>query len=110
MPQPIDLQSELMRVTTAERIQQVAARNAQVMQQRSAAQQQQQQVEAESQVRETTQSEHGEVDPNGRPDARKRRKNKKAAPDDTKTRTFYSAAEKTEVVEDPDEHRLDISV
>ena len=112
MPQPIDLQSELSRVTAAERIQQLAARNAQAMQQRSVAQQQQQEVEADSQVRETTEAEHGQVDPDGDANKQKGRKEKKKppSPEDIKAHTIYTADEKPEVIESPEEHNLDISV
>lgn len=112
MPQPIDLQTQLTQVTAAERIQQVAARQAQALQQRSAAQQQQQQVEAETQVRETTEAEHGKVDADNDAHAQKRRKGKKKplTPEDIKAHTFYSADEKPEVIEDPEAHRLDISI
>lgn len=111
MPQPIDLQTELMRVTAAERVQHATARAAQVTQQRSAAQQQHEQVAAESQVREATHAEEGQVDADGRPDPRKRRRARKGRPaEDAKVRTFYTADEKPEVVEDPEQHRLDISI
>lgn len=112
MPQPIDLQTELMRVTAAERVQHLANRTAQAVQQRAAHQQQQQQVEAESQVQEAAQAEQGRVDPDEKADERKRRKKKKeqAQAADPSVRTFYTPHEKPEVVEDPEEHRLDISI
>lgn len=110
MPQPVDLQSELMRVTQAERVQQLANRNAQVMQHRAATVQQQQEAQADSQVVETAQAEEGKVDPDGKGDEKKRRKRRKNKVEDTSIRTFYTAQEKPEVVEDPGEHHLDISI
>jgi hypothetical protein len=112
MPQPIDLQSELMRVNAAERMQQLTARSVHAAQQRTTMQQQQQQVEAESQVRHTTEAEEGKVDADDKAGKEKRRKGKKAKPayDDTKARTIYSADEKPEVLENPEDHSLDISI
>ena len=62
MPQPIDLQSELGRLTAAERVQQITTRASLVAQQRLAADEQQQDVNIETQVQETH-AKSGEVEP-----------------------------------------------
>lgn len=53
MPQPIDLQTQLSQVTTAERIQQLSERLSLTAQQRSSAEMQEQRVTAETQVQQT---------------------------------------------------------
>lgn len=55
MPQPIDLQTELARITTMERVQQISDRLSLAAHQRMADQAVQQQVNAETQTRQTEQ-------------------------------------------------------
>ena len=107
MPQPIDLQSELSRVTAAERVQQVTERASQLAQHRATVQQQQQLGESEAQVQKARHSdEEPGVDPEAREKDRERRRRKAATP--PSARTFYTAEERPEVVEAPEEHRLDL--
>lgn len=109
MPQPIDLQSELSRVTAAERVQQVSERASQQAQQRATVQQQQQLAQAESQVNRARPSdERAGVDPEAHDKERERRRAKRNAPAAPSTRTFYTQEERSEVVEDPGEHRIDL--
>ena len=61
MPQPIDLQTELARITSVERIQQIADRASLAAQQRVAMSAQEQRVAVETQVQQT-QSKSEEVD------------------------------------------------
>jgi hypothetical protein len=53
MPQPIDLQTELGRITAAERIQQISDRASLAGQQRTAAEIQEQRIQVETQVQQT---------------------------------------------------------
>ncbi len=109
MPQPIDLQSELSRVTAAERVQQVTERASQLAQQRATVQQQQQLAQAETQVNEAKHSEERSgVDPEANDKDRERRRAKRSAPAAESTRTFYTQEERSEVVDDPGEHRIDL--
>jgi hypothetical protein len=62
MPQPVDLQVELARVTAADRVQQVADRLSLAAQQRMAAEAEQDGVNHETQVQETAQSQSEGVD------------------------------------------------
>lgn len=112
MPQPIDMQSEISRVSMAERIQDAATRSSLAAQQRAAIDAEQTDQIRDTQVNQTEQAENPEVDAEGR---RKnpyagRRKKRKASPGDEKTHTVYNAHETKEVLEDPDAHGLDISI
>jgi len=113
MPQPIDMLSEISRTTMAARVQEASTRA-----NMAALHNAQEQVEAEhrakeTKVGETTESENPEVDAKGR---RKnpfvKRKNKKRSPADSDdpSHVFYTAGEAKQVVDDPDEHDLDIRV
>ncbi len=109
MPQPVDLPSELMRVTAAERVRQITERASLAAQQRASAHQQEEQVRVETQVHETVQPERAEVD--SAPEDRKRRRGRSDDSDSDKaSRTFYDPDEKPRVVEDDEGHRIDISV
>lgn len=62
MPQPVDLQVELARVTAADRVQQVADRLSLAAQQRMAAEAEQDGINHETQVQQTEQSQSEGVD------------------------------------------------
>ncbi len=62
MPQPVDLQTELGRVSAAERIQQIADRASLATLQRAAEEVAQNRVSQESQVQQATQSESEQVE------------------------------------------------
>lgn len=109
MPQPIDLQSELSRVTAAERVQHVAERASQLAQHRAAIQQQQQQAQAENQVQRSRHAdERAGVDPDENEKDRGRRKSRRGIATDPSSRTFYTSEERPEVVDDPEEHHIDL--
>jgi hypothetical protein len=113
MPQPIDLQTELMRVTAAERVQQAVDRVSLAAQGRASAHLQQDGLVKETLVQQTTQAEQSRVEEEGRgdPNRRKRRRSPSNAPAaDPASRTFYAVDEKPHVVDDPGEHHLDVTV
>ena len=112
MPQPIDMQSEISRVSMAERIQEASTRSSLAAQQRAALDTEQNDQLKEVQVNQTEQAENPEVESEGR---RKnpyagRRKKRKPSPDDERTHTVYNSHEAKEVLDDPDAHGLDITV
>ena len=115
MPQPIDPNTELGRITAAERIQQVADRASLAAQARLTEDANTTRVNSERQVHETEQKSQ-EVDEELRrrtPYVGKRRKKKKDAHDpetNAAARTFYTPGEGAEIVDDPDNHNLDLSV
>lgn len=105
MPQPIDVQTELARITTLERVQQISDRLSLAAHQRMADQAEQQQVAAETQAHEAEQK-SDEVNRDahhGTPERRGRRRGE-AEPDGKKQGAAMPP------VPPPEEHRLDISV
>jgi hypothetical protein len=99
MPQPIDMQTELGRAALVDRIQEAAARAAQLTAQRAQAEAAQRAVE-ESQVHDTKETEGSEVDADGKsgshPDRKKQRREEK--PDAERPRSKG------------DDHAFDVSV
>ena len=115
MPQPIDPNTELARVTATDRIQQIADRVSLAAQTRTAAAALQEQVDVESQVQQMTQKNQQVDDELKRrsPYVGKRRRKKKGGGKDSEndsTHTFYNAAEHAEVADDPEEHNIDVTV
>ncbi len=113
MPQPVDFQTEMGKVTAAERIQQIADRASLAAQQRTSEDAEIDRVTAEKQVKETLESE-GEQ--SQKTDAEAHRKNpflgrRKKRDKRTKdsANVFYSADEKEQVVEEEGQD-FDISV
>jgi hypothetical protein len=113
MPQPIDLQTELMRVTAAERVQQAVDRVSLAAQGRLAAHLQQDRFEKETRVQESRHAAQDAVDADGRGGKQGRRRSKRdgegGGPASTAVRTFYTGRERPEIVEDPGEHQLDVT-
>ncbi len=110
MPQPIDPNTEILRATAAERIQQIADRASLAAQSRGAAEAADEQVRAESQVKQMNQKSE-EVESELRrknPYQGRRRKRKKDG--DHPSITLYNAAEQEEFTDDPDAHDLDIII
>ena len=104
MPQPVDLQTEVGRVTAAERIQAIADRASLAGQQRQITEVEEERVQAETQVQDTAETENRGVDAEGH------RKNPFAG-----RRRRRDAAEKQggdkELVEDAEEgHQIDITI
>lgn len=116
MPQPIDPFSELGRVITAERIQQIADRTSLVAQRHIRHNVQEELLAAEQQVRETEEkSQHVEQDLRRRnPFAgRRHRRGQDAAQDDEtrrKQHTVYTPDESTSVMDEPDDHEFDVTI
>ncbi|MBL7648333.1 MAG: hypothetical protein JNK74_19315 [Candidatus Hydrogenedentes bacterium] len=114
MPQPIDPQTEIGRATAAERIQQIADRVSLAAQARAAAEMANARASAETQVHQAMRK-NDEVDRELRrrtpfSGRRKRQGGGQEAPEDTRTRHFYNAAEKEVVADDDSAHRLDIEI
>ena len=113
MPQPIDPNTEIMRTSVAERIQQVADRASLAAQARSASEAEARTVHLESEV-DAAHQKSEEVDAETRRRApfmgkRKRRRDKKESKP-SRAFTQYNAEEKPEILEDPEAHGLDISI
>lgn len=114
MPQPIDMQTEIARVTMADRIQDATSRAALAAQQRAVTEEEGLQLRAETSVEETpeTQSEH--VDEDGRrkaPFVRKRSKGKKKGKGGSAeaASATYTASHQKEIPES-DDHDLDVTI
>lgn len=112
MPQPIDMQSEISRVAMAERIQEASTRASLAAQQRAALDSEEEDKLRDTHVNETEKGENPDVDADGK---RKnphgtRRKKRKSTKHDAATHTIYNAHESKEILEDPDNHGLDISI
>ena len=114
MPQPIDPHTELARLTTAERIQQIADRSSLAAQARNSEEAEKARTNAETNVQQTDQKSE-EVDQelrrkNAFIGRRRKKKNKDAQQDETTEHTFYNADERQEIVPDPDDHNLDVTI
>ncbi|MFP6583931.1 MAG: hypothetical protein VCD00_15435 [Candidatus Hydrogenedentota bacterium] len=112
MPQPIDMLSEISRVHMAERMQDVASRSSLAAQQHAATESKENDHARETQVNETEKAEHSRIDADGRnknPSAKKRGKRKKG-PTNEQSHTVYTASEEKEVLQDPDDHDLDVTI
>lgn len=113
MPQPVDFQTEMGRLSAAERIQQIADRASLAAQARTTEDMEVDRVAAEQQVQETLES---ESEQSQRVDAESRRKNpflgrrkKRGKRTKDSAHVFYSADEKERVV-DEEGQDFDISV
>ncbi len=120
MPQPVDMPTEIARVTAAERIQQSTVRSSLVAQQRLANEAEQERVNAETYVQQTDPKSE-DVDRelrrrNPYMGRRRRREADKESGDDQGTERedaahrFYTADEQEQTVEDPADHRLDVTI
>lgn len=115
MPQPIDPQTELGRITAAERIQQIADRASLAAQARVASDAANAQANAEKQVREAK-AKNEEVDRELRRKVpfvgrrRKRQGGDESGSNDERSRHFYNASEKDVLADDPDRHGFDVEI
>ncbi|MCC6694163.1 MAG: hypothetical protein IT365_00905 [Candidatus Hydrogenedentes bacterium] len=111
MPQPVDLQTELARVTAAERIQQSADRASLAAQQRAASTVEQTRVNAETQVQQTVEAESEQIDQDGRRKnpfvGRRRRRAKEEIAGPTPP---ASAGDLKVIPEGTEKHELDITI
>ena len=110
MPQPVDLQTELARVTAAERIQQIADRASMAAQHRTASELQREQLDHETVVYETHQPESRAVDPESHrqnPFAGRRRRRK---PDQKPESAGDAQLESDELDVDAEQHHIDVSI
>ena len=112
MPQPIDPNTEIMRIAAAERIQQIADRASLAAQTRDTAAADEHRIDAESQVQRADQkSEQVESELRRRnPYLGRRKRKKKGRGQADNAHTFYDADENAQIAEDPEEHNLDISI
>ena len=114
MPQPIDLQTELARTNTVERIQQIADRVSLVAQQRTAVEADEERLRQEQQIQQTPETENPEVDADGHrknPTVGRRRRRKRDQSDaDKSAKTVYNATEETEAAGDTEGSKLDVSI
>ncbi len=111
MPQPIDPNTEIMRMSVAERIQQIMDRTSLAGQAHHASHAADEQVGMETLVQQLDQKDPV-VDDEARrrnPYRGKRQKKKDAASSDA-AHVFYTASERRELADDPDAHTLDVEV
>ena len=106
MPQPVDLQTEVARVSAADRVQQIADRVSLAAQQRQVLSVEQERVDVETQVQGTADTQNREVDADGRRRnpfvGRRQRRRKTGAqePGEETPPAFYNAGEEVEEVAD----------
>ena len=109
MPQPIDLQTELGRLTAVERVQFVTQRAATMAQQRMAALEREEQVRIETRVAETPETDSGKVNPDERRRSDREGRGRRGEEEDRAARTLYDEHEHAKVLDDPEEHHLNVS-
>ena len=100
MPQPIDMQSELNRVTMAERMQDAATRTSLAAHHRAQLEVEEDERVHETQVNETEEAKKSEVDKDGRrkaPFVKRRAKKKKKTDDDDASHVLYTSHEQKEI-------------
>lgn len=117
MPQPIDMQTELARATITERIQDTMGRTSLAALQRAADEKDAARVAAQTQVDESNETDNRAIDGEDRRKnpfaSRRRRREKSEGGQDEKNESahqFYTAHDGATVVEDPDDHQIDISI
>lgn len=114
MPQPIDMQTEMARITMAERMQE-AARAQLAAHQRAASEQDKLRVDMETAVHDTDESQNEHIDGEQKrrnPYSRLRKKKRKESGElrDPAASVFYTAADGKQIAEDPEDHGLDVTV
>ena len=114
MPQPIDMQTELGRTIMAERVQEAVGRTSLAAQARSLQESDEDRLENETLVHETHETENRRLDEDARrknPFVGKRRRRKRPTDQREKaSKVFYTPKEGEEIAEDPDDHRLDVTI
>lgn len=113
MPQPVDLQTEMGRVTQAERVQQALDRASLAAQQRAALEVQEKRVQTETQVQETqTMADRVEAEARRRNPylGKRRRKPRQEDAQTDASAIFYNANEKPEIAETTEGKKLDLTV
>lgn len=109
MPQPIDPQSELARVSQAERVQQFAERAAINAQLRASDEMAAEDLAMEQQVRQTRQKDEHVDEENRRRNPYAGRRKKRSKEEDQASHVFYDEHERPEIADD-DQHNLDITI
>ena len=113
MPQPVDMLSEIVRTSMAERVQEATTRANMAALQHGREKIEEDHRAKETLVEETAETENPEVDVDGKKkDQQKKRSRKRHEPDaaEEASHTVYAADEKSKVLDDPDVHDLDVSV
>lgn len=111
MPQPIDPSSELARVSQAERVQSLADRAALNAQLRASGEMAEKDRVVEQQVRQTHQKDERVEEEEAKqrnPYAGQRKKRKRE--EGIAANVFYDSHERPEIVDDDDNHSLDITI
>lgn len=109
MPQPIDLQTQLSQVTTAERVQQLSERLSLTAQQRSAVEMQEQRVTAETQVQQTH-AKADELDTDLRRRTPYRGRRKHAAGGNASGPEVTRPGDASQLPAQEEEHKIDIMI
>lgn len=96
MPQPIDFQTEVAKVTAAERMQQIAGRVSLAAQQRQALEEERHRTEMETQVEQTDQPEGQQVEDKGKrktPFSKRRRKRGPQVANDSQANEHHASGD-----------------
>lgn len=114
MPQPIDLQTEVARMTLTERLQDLSGRAALAGIQRDQREEERNRAEAQRAVPDSPEAQSEHVDEDGRRKnpfvGRRRRKDSREDNEPRAAMVFYTPDERTAQAEDPDDHGLDVIV
>jgi len=111
LPQPVDMLSEIVRTTMAERFQDAAARASVAGLQRAQDELELQKRVQETDVTETPEAQNEHVDEEAKrrnPYAGKRKKKSKS-PEDVEEKLFYTEKSTEMLPDDPDAHSLDVT-
>ena len=113
MPQPVDMQSELNRSAMAERIQEASTRASLAAQHRAHLDVEEEDRARETKVNEAEETSRSEIDKDGRRreglSAGKKKKRRKSVGSES-SHVLYTFRESKEIVEDPDDHMLDVTI
>lgn len=112
MPQPVDFNTEVAKVTAAERAQEVMARVSLAAQQRQTTAEQENRVRAETEVRQTAETENLQVQADAKrrnPFIGRRRRRHTPSEDAGDAGAASPGAENTART-DPEQHQLDVTV
>ncbi len=113
MPQPVDLQTEVARMTAVERMQTLTDRASLAAQQRQEVSAEEDRIVSETQVQETNEPENREVDADGRrrnPFVGRRRRRKHDG-DKDRAGVFYNDEEREELADEAAEGRsFDVTI
>ncbi len=114
MPQPIDMQSELTRVSMAEKMQDAATRSSLAALQRAQLESEENDRLKSTSVNESEETQDSPIRQEERKKNQSKKQSKKKKPPKTEldiaAHVMYTSHEEKEVVTDPDDHNLDLTI